>query len=437
MRSHNPVGALWVGGISHGERTIAAKNAVGTGERFQVGLAQGLAANGVAVSVLGIPPHPMWKGSGRIWVPRGRRALGPDLAARTISYVNVIGIKQVWIAVAVFLGTLVRCLHGRARPAHVIVYNSISYIAAPAIIAARIARRSTIGIIADVPLSSQRRGSSVLLRGEARRQVRLIKEFDSLVVLSECVAKDFGRPGQPWIVIEGGVNVDLKERTLPSSLAAHVRTVVFAGSLNEVSGIQLAIDAMRQLNDPALRLLIYGEGPLRQAVEAAASSPQIQYLGQRPHEEVLVAEREADLLISPRLPDNYVTRYTFPSKILEYLTTGTPILANRLEGVSEDYNPYVNYASDCNAAEWGQAIVRIAVDESGSFRKRAEAGRTFVQKSKSWNAQGGRLAEFIAAADGPSVAGATLGAEAFRWPSPNLANNGDLLMVLALEQVEQ
>lgn len=389
---------------------MAAESPVGTGERFQVGLAQGLVSNGVAVSVLGIPPHPMWNGSGRFWMPSGRRFLGRDLAAQTIAYVNVLGIKQVWIALSVFFGTLVRCLQARNNRYHVIVYNSISYIAAPAILAAKIARRSTIGIIADLPLPTQRNGCSTLLRREARRQVRLIKAFDSLVVLSERVVSDFGRTGQPWIVIEGGVNADLKGPTPPSSLAGIERTVVFAGTLNEVSGIELAIDAMRHVSDPRCKLLIYGEGPLREAVEAAAaSSPQIQYLGQRPHQEVLVAEREADLLISPRLSDNYVTRYTFPSKILEYMTTGTPVLANRLEGVSVDYDAYVNYASDSTPAAWGQAIMRIALDESGSFREKAQAAKRFVRSAKSWNEQGARLAQFIATADGPSVADPPLG----------------------------
>ena len=410
MQSHNSVAALWVGGIYHGDPSISAASAVGTGERFQVGLALGLVSYGVDVSVLGIPPHPMWKGSGRIWMPPRRRVLGTNLEAQTIPYINLMGLKQVWIAVAIFICTLLKCLRGRSRPYYVIVYNSISYIAGPAMCAARIARCPTVGIIADVPLPSQRSARSLLLRREAGRQVRLIGKFDSLVVLSECVARDFGRPGQPWIVIDGGVGAELTERTVPPSLSARMKTVVFAGTLNEVSGIQLAIEAMRQVTDPRCRLLIYGGGALSKAVEAAvAREPQIHYMGQRPHQEVLVAEREADLLISPRLPDDFVTRYTFPSKLLEYMTTGTPVLANRLQGVSEDYDRYVNYASDSTPAAWGHAVMRIALDESGVFRDRAQAARTFVTNSKSWNAQGARLGKFLAITHGLGATNDSLG----------------------------
>ena len=396
--SSSGVSVLWVGGISHGDPANCSPKASMAGERFQIGLAKGLVTAGAKVEVVGVPPFPMWNGTGRFWIPSGLRDLGTGLMARTLPYPNVLGLKQLWIAIGVFFAVIKGGWSARIVTEHlnVVVYNSISYIAAPALVAAKLMGCSTVGVIADVPMPSQALEGR-LRRGEARRQVRLIRKFDALVVLSNLLAQDLGRNDHPSIVIEGGVYPE-DGACSPSLASAGAKMVVFAGSLNEVSGIQLALEAMKHVRDPECSLVVYGGGPLSDLVQSiAATTRNVQYLGMQPHETVIAAERAADLLISPRLPDSFVTRYTFPSKLLEYMRVGAPILANVLEGVPDEYTPYLNSPRDCTAEAWGAAIDEICLDKVGAFRAKADEGARFVLREKSWEAQGSRLYRFLVA----------------------------------------
>lgn len=153
---------------------------------------------------------------------------------------------------------------------------------------------------------------------------------------------------------------------------------------------------MKHVRDPECSLVVYGGGPLSDLVQRiAATTRNVQYLGMQPHETVIAAERAADLLISPRLPDSFVTRYTFPSKLLEYMWVGAPILANVLEGVPDEYTTYLNSPGDCTAEAWGAAIDEICLDDVGAFRDKAGEGARFVLREKSWDAQGSRLFRFL------------------------------------------
>lgn len=58
----------------------------------------------------------------------------------------------------------------------------------------------------------------------------------------------------------------------------------------------------------------------------ATKDRRIQYLGSIPHDEILQLQRTASLLVNPRTPEGIYTKYSFPSKTMEYLASGTPTL---------------------------------------------------------------------------------------------------------------
>ena len=50
---------------------------------------------------------------------------------------------------------------------------------------------------------------------------------------------------------------------------------------------------------------------------------------------------EAALLVNPRPTNEEYTKYSFPSKNMEYMVSGTPVLTTDLPGMPRDYLPYV------------------------------------------------------------------------------------------------
>ena len=134
---------------------------------------------------------------------------------------------------------------------------------------------------------------------------------------------------------------------------------MYTGDLNEANGIPVLLRAFRLVGDPSVRLWFLGRGECECAVTGAShDDPRIAWLGFRPNEEVRNLQRIAALLINARPADHEVARYTFPSKLLEYMQSGTPVLTTRLPGIPDEYYEHV-FPLEQEAEGIAEALGRI------------------------------------------------------------------------------
>jgi glycosyltransferase involved in cell wall biosynthesis len=156
------------------------------------------------------------------------------------------------------------------------------------------------------------------------------------------------------------------------------------------------MDAVLGLTDPPVTLEVYGNGELAGRVgELAAKRAEV--VGPRllAREELLAAYRSADLLVQPRPTDQSFVRYSFPSKIIEYMASGTPVLTTRLVSLSQEYAPYVYWIDDDSVAGIRKAlgdVLRLPEDERLDKGRRAA---TYIRKTRSSEAQGKRISAFL------------------------------------------
>ena len=103
--------------------------------------------------------------------------------------------------------------------------------------------------------------------------------------------------------------------------------IVLAGSLESFNGVELALESMSHLPD-GYELVVAGKGTIAPAVEvAAARDDRIVYRGVLEFDQLLELYRSADLLLNLRVTRAIDTRYFFPSKLMELLASGTPVLS--------------------------------------------------------------------------------------------------------------
>ena len=74
--------------------------------------------------------------------------------------------------------------------------------------------------------------------------------------------------------------------------------------------------------------------------------PSIKYMGVKPNAEIVEEELKASLLVNPRHSTGEYTEYSFPSKNLEYMVSGTPVLTTELAGMPDEYKDYVFLIKD-------------------------------------------------------------------------------------------
>lgn len=91
------------------------------------------------------------------------------------------------------------------------------------------------------------------------------------------------------------------------------------------------IEALAQLDDPAVHLLLAGAGPLRSEIEALAEAAGVggrtHFLGYRSDIPVILAA--SDVLLLPSLQEG------LPRSVLEAMSMGVPVIASRIRGVTD------------------------------------------------------------------------------------------------------
>lgn len=171
----------------------------------------------------------------------------------------------------------------------------------------------------------------------------LIRQFDVVIGLSEGVRACL-TPTQNFLCMEGGIDQDVYDYfAKPLHVKSNRDTIsyMYAGVLEPVTGIDLLLKAFAKNHNANIRLKISGKGSLVDMVlEAAKNDSRITYLGCVPYEEYLSNLEQADVLVNPRNMNFPENQYNFPSKIMEYLATGKPIISTRFPGW-EKYNEYI------------------------------------------------------------------------------------------------
>lgn len=145
---------------------------------------------------------------------------------------------------------------------------------------------------------------------------------------------------KPYIVMEG--IVDDTSKLLKNQLENKYKekVCIYAGGLYESYGVKNLVEAFKLLEQENIRLHIYGKGELEEYLKNIQDT-RIKYLGVVDNEYIMEEEIKATLLINPRFTNEEYTKYSFPSKNMEYMASGTPILTTKLPGMPEEYYDYI------------------------------------------------------------------------------------------------
>jgi glycosyltransferase involved in cell wall biosynthesis len=173
-------------------------------------------------------------------------------------------------------------------------------------------------------------------------------------------------------------------------------TIVYTGGLSHDYGIDLLLDAFRQANKPDWRLLITGWGELENTVrDFAANNQQVEFLGFLDSEKLSKLYYCADVLVSPKLTSTPFAAMSFPSKIVEYLGTGKPVVSTNLPVYDDSFRQHLIIAQSDSPEELIRCFDNIKswdVHQREYWRKKTIH---FVNDELSPKIQGARIRNFV------------------------------------------
>ena len=169
--------------------------------------------------------------------------------------------------------------------------------------------------------------------------------------------------------------------------------LMYAGALYQKYGVELILDTFEQLQTDC-RLWLFGSGDYEEEIKKRAEkNPKIQFFGRVPRNEILKREQQASLLLNLRSPEEEYTKYSFPSKMVEYLLSGTPSFVTRLPGIPEEYYAYC-YATDSqDCGELAKTIDKILGERS--LEQLGKKAREFIIREKNAEVQAKKISDFM------------------------------------------
>lgn len=160
------------------------------------------------------------------------------------------------------------------------------------------------------------------------------KDLDLFVLLTEKMRNRIPCILNNYCILEGTYSGNNK---ITIDEGQKEKTIMYGGGLYDFENIRTLVGAFKKIKNTEAKLVLYGNGPLVNFVkEESKKNTRIHYGGVLSHDQFLDRIKQAYLLINPRQPSD-IGDYTFPSKIMEFLASGTPTLMYRVGGIPDEY----------------------------------------------------------------------------------------------------
>lgn len=291
------------------------------------------------------------------------------------SFLNIPFIKQFIISFKMFFIIFNWCIKNRSENKNIIVDGTFLTALLPLHICNLIFNNRTTSIIVDVyDFMKPNSGIFNII------YMHLLSKVNSFVFVTEYVQKLINKKDKKYMIMEGVVDDSLIINDLQDNID---NICLYAGGLQTAYGIKNLVDAFHQLkNDYQLHL--YGNGDAIDYIkEIGQIDPRIKYMGIVSHDELIKIERSCKLLINPRpIQGQLDTRYNFPSKLMEYMQSGRPVVTTKLLGIPNCYDNLMFYFKDDTIEGIKTTLEQLLDLDELELKKVAVQAKNFVNTNK-------------------------------------------------------
>lgn len=224
---------------------------------------------------------------------------------------------------------------------------------------------------------------------------RNVSFVDKFVLLTKQMAYKINIGGKKYVVVEGMVNA--KELTrLDRTKSVENKIVLYAGTLAKKYGVMSLVNSIKYITSPNYRLIICGDGEAKHnIIDTAKIDNRIIFKGIVTREKALELQQQATVVINPRPNNDEFTKYSFPSKTMEYMLSGRPVLMYKLDGIPDEYDQYLYYINGNQPKDIASKIMEVCEKPQSELNNFGEKARQFVLKNKNCIVQAKKIIDMI------------------------------------------
>ena len=302
--------------------------------------------------------------------------------------------------------TTLKCIRKKIVKDSVVVCNIMNFEECMAALFYRLFHKQIkiCAIVADVPgLTSgannvkTSKWKKTLSRMVLSMLVKANKRYDGYLFLTEAMNDVVNKKNKPYVVVEGLTDLKMSEVHNDIEQKYKTPTILYAGGLHREYGIEWLVDAFQKIDNSNVELHIYGYGNFeKELIERARIDSRIKYWGTKSNKEIVEEQIKASLLVNPRPTDAEFVKYSFPSKVMECMVSGTPLLTTCLPGMPKDYYPYVYLIKEETIDCLQKTISKLLQLPPEELHQKGNKAKRFVLENKNNKKQAEKLFTLLA-----------------------------------------
>ena len=353
---------------------------------FQQALLNGINVAEHSINVISAPSVSHYPKTQKLYIGSTQQE-SHDMCRYSISFVNLPGIKH--ITKAISLRRQLKKILSDNKEHHIVVYGMHSPFLL-GLLGIKKKYKSCL-IIPDLPeFMSEKRD---IMYRIAKKIDRIfidwgLKNIDSYILFSPLMRERLSIK-KPFDIIEG-----LYQPPMQSTIQVKERykTILYTGNLDARYGIMTLLEAFHAIDDTNYRLWICGDGNSVNNIKIYEQNDnRIKYWGTLTRDQVLELQKRATILINPRSSSEEYTKYSFPSKTMEYLASGTPTIMAHLSSIPTEYDPYIYYLDDESSEGIKQKILEVGSLPQEELDEFGAKATKFILTQKNNHSQANKL----------------------------------------------
>lgn len=229
---------------------------------------------------------------------------------------------------------------------------------------------------------------------QIRHFKRNLKRVDCYVFLTEFMKEWFDWDIK-YTVVEGISSKTRKDLGEPDQIQEKRKSILYAGMIEEKYGVVDLVKAFMKINDDKWTLELFGNGSsINKIKELSKKDPRVHLRGTAPNAQVLQEQKDVEILVNPRNDTQSFTKYSFPSKVIEYMGSGTPMIGYKLSGMPDEYKEYF-YCVDNTQDGLYKTLKKTMELSTEERRKMGYKAQEFIVTKKTAVVQCSKIVEML------------------------------------------
>lgn len=354
-------------------------------QKFHRLICEGIAKSGVRVKAISAIPMSRNIQKNVFWKYEKEEKSGVEY--EYLPFINFKFLRQVTLFLSIIVLLIKECLKNKESIFICDVLNTTISVCTRII--TKVFRRKSIAIVTDLPNNIGDKKHSI------SREINnlFLHSYDGYILLTEQMNEIVNLKSKPYIVIEGIADENMEQRSNNLEEKYLSKVCMYAGGLYEKYGVKALVEAFLKLEQNDVELHIFGSGELELYLKNI-SDERIKYYGVVTNKKIIEEEIKSTLLINPRFTNEEYTKFSFPSKNIEYMVSGTPVLTTKLLGMPKEYNDYVYFIEEETIDGILDAIKKVldlSKKECNEFGKNA---KKFILENKNNKIQAKKILNF-------------------------------------------